>query len=147
MQEACQRWEGSGVDRGAPGASAAGQGARALPGKTRRPILRKTVVAAKTVEGTVNVVEYEVAENARDVDRPRSEIAALEARMERRFAGVDRRLLAMDKKIDALREKISDLRFDAMQQRQARYSHWMVGLLVTGVLLIVAFTAAVVAVL
>ena len=101
-------------------------------------------MAAKTVEGTVNVVEYEVAENARDFDRPRSEIAALEARMERRFAGVDRRLLAMDKKIDALREKISDLRFDAMLQRQARYFHWLVGLHVTGILLLVA-TAVVVA--
>jgi hypothetical protein len=70
----------------------------------------------------VAYLEGQVTEVAKSIDALRTQIAATDERVDRRFTGLENRLAAFEERVDR--------KFDALDSRLSRLFTWLVGLFV-----------------
>ena len=70
----------------------------------------------------VAYLEGQVTEVAKSIDALRTQIAATDERVDRRFTGVEGRIAAFEERVDG--------RFDAVDSKLSRLFTWLVGLFI-----------------
>ena len=115
-------------------------------------------MAVKTVDERLNLVEHQVAENARGIEGLCEAVVDLGRRMDRgfeaierqfeaidqRFEAVDRRFEAMERRFDRMEQRFEQ-RLDRLDQQMSRQFFWVVGIQITTVLAMTGAIAAIAA--